>query len=31
MSNGIGLPGADGRIDEYVLTGTPIARPPEVP
>jgi hypothetical protein len=31
MIRSIGLPGADGRIEDYVLTGTPIARPPEVP
>lgn len=31
MTNRICLPRADGRIDEYVLKGTPIARPPEAP
>src|SRR5688572_2855410 len=31
MTNRIGLPGPDGRLAEYVLTGAPIARPREAP
>jgi hypothetical protein len=31
MANRIGLPGEDGRIGDYVLAGTPIPRPSQVP
>ena len=31
MTNRIGLPGPDGRLAEYVLTGAPIVRPREAP